>query len=57
MSSDVCHLKRNSSIGMLSSKLPLKAGGSWKIGVQHAIYTFSLDVDGETRESLLNDLD
>ncbi len=35
----------------------LKAGGDWKIGVQHAIYTFSFDVDGETRESLLNDLD
>ena len=35
----------------------LKAGADWKIGVQHAIYTYSLDVDGETRESLLNDLD
>ena len=35
----------------------LKAGASWKIGVQHAIYTYELDVEGETRESLLHDLD
>ena len=35
----------------------LKAGANWKIGVQHAIYTYELDVEGETRESLLNDLD
>ena len=35
----------------------LKAGADWNIGVQHAIYTYSFDVDGETRESLLNDLD
>ncbi|MDJ0779898.1 MAG: DUF3501 family protein [Gammaproteobacteria bacterium] len=35
----------------------LKAGAAWKIGVQHAIYTYAYDVDGETRQSLLGDLD
>ena len=35
----------------------LKSGVKWKIGVQHAIYTYELDVEGETRDSLLKDLD
>ena len=35
----------------------LKAGAAWKIGVQHQIYTFEVDVEGATRESLLADLD
>jgi hypothetical protein len=35
----------------------LKAGAEWHIGVQHAIYTYDLAIEGATRESLLNDLD
>jgi hypothetical protein len=35
----------------------LKAGASWRIGVQHPIYSYELSVDGETRASLLKDLD
>ena len=35
----------------------LKAGADWKVGVQHAIYTYDVTVEGETRASLLNDLD
>ena len=35
----------------------LKAGASWQIGVQHPIYTYEVAIDGETRESLLKDLD
>ncbi len=35
----------------------LKGGAAWKIGVQHPIYTFDYNVDAETRQSLLNDLD
>jgi len=35
----------------------LKAGAEWRIGVQHAIYTYDLAIEGATRESLLNDLD
>ena len=35
----------------------LKAGAAWKIGVQHPIYTYELEVEGNTRESLLADLD
>jgi len=35
----------------------LKAGADWRIGVQHAIYTYDLAIEGATRESLLNDLD
>ncbi len=35
----------------------LKAGAAWKIGVQHQIYTYEVDVEGATRESLLADLD
>jgi hypothetical protein len=34
----------------------LKAGAKWRIGVQHAIYTYDLAIEGATRESLLNDL-
>jgi hypothetical protein len=34
----------------------LKAGAEWRIGVQHAIYTYDLAIEGATRESLLNDL-
>jgi hypothetical protein len=35
----------------------LKNGADWKIGVQHPVYTYELAVEGETRLSLLNDLD
>ena len=35
----------------------LKAGVDWRIGVQHPIYTFEVAIEGETRASLLNDLD
>ena len=35
----------------------LKAGAHWRIGVQHAVYTYEVDIEGETRASLLNDLD
>lgn len=35
----------------------LKAGANWRIGVQHAVYTYEVDIEGETRSSLLNDLD
>lgn len=35
----------------------LKHGADWKIGVQHPVYTYEFNVDGETRESLLQDLD
>ncbi len=34
----------------------LKDGAAWRIGVQHAIYSYDVDVEGETRESLLKDL-
>ena len=35
----------------------LKAGADWQIGVQHAVYTYHLLIEGDTRSSLLNDLD
>lgn len=35
----------------------LKAGANWSIGVQHPLYSYDLDIEGETRASLLNDLD
>ncbi len=35
----------------------LEAGAKWTIGVQHAVYTYEVDIEGETRASLLNDLD
>ena len=35
----------------------LAAGAEWKIGVQHAIYTYEVEIEGATRASLLNDLD
>ncbi len=35
----------------------LKAGAKWNIGVQHPVYSYDLDIGGETRDSLLNDLD
>ncbi len=35
----------------------LKAGAGWQIGVQHQLYTYAVDVEGSTRESLLADLD
>ncbi len=34
----------------------LKDGADWHIGVQHPIYTYEIAVNGETRDSLLNDL-
>ena len=35
----------------------LKAGAKWGTGVQHPVYSYDLDIEGETRASLLNDLD
>ena len=35
----------------------LASGAEWKIGVQHAIYTYDVEIEGATRASLLNDLD
>ena len=35
----------------------LKDGEKWVVGVQHPVYTYQLEVTGETRECLLNDLD
>jgi len=35
----------------------LKAGADWQIGVQHAVYTYVMLVEGDTRASLLRDLD
>ena len=35
----------------------LKAGAKWTLGVQHAVYSYEVDIEGETRASLLNDLD
>jgi hypothetical protein len=35
----------------------LKAGTDWLIGVQHAVYTYDMLVEGDTRASLLADLD
>ena len=35
----------------------LKAGADWRIGVQHAVYSYEVEIAGETRASLLNDLD
>jgi hypothetical protein len=35
----------------------LEAGANWQVGVQHPVYTYDVTIDGETRESLLRDLD
>ncbi len=35
----------------------LKAGAKWLMGVQHAVYTYEVVIEGEIRISLLNDLD
>ena len=35
----------------------IKAGAPWNVGVQHPVYTYDVEVDGETRASLLKDLD
>jgi hypothetical protein len=35
----------------------LKDGADWKIGVQHPVYSYQVKVEGETRKSLLQDLD
>jgi len=35
----------------------LKAGADWQVGVQHALYTYAVAIEGDTRASLLNDLD
>ncbi len=35
----------------------LKDGADWKIGVQHPAYSYQVKVEGETRKSLLQDLD
>ncbi len=34
----------------------LKDGARWQIGVQHPIYSYQVEIGGETRESLLRDL-
>lgn len=34
----------------------LKNGSTWSIGVQHPAYTYEYQIEGSTRESLLNDL-
>ena len=34
----------------------LKAGAGWRIGVQHPVYTYELEVTGATRDSLIKDL-
>jgi hypothetical protein len=35
----------------------LRSGADWKVGVQHATYTYEVAIEGESRASLLNDLD
>lgn len=35
----------------------LKNGGELKMGVEHSVYTHQLTVDGDTKASLINDLD
>jgi len=35
----------------------LKAEAKWLIGVQHAVYSYDVVIEGETRISLLHDLD
>jgi hypothetical protein len=35
----------------------LKDGADWIIGVQHPVYSYQVKVEGETRKSLLQDLD
>ncbi len=35
----------------------LKNGEKWVVGVQHSVYTYQVEVTGETRDCLLNDLD
>lgn len=35
----------------------LKAGANWRLGVQHPVYIYEVSIDGETRDSLLRDLD
>ncbi len=34
----------------------LKNGERWQIGVQHPVYTYPVEIDGETRASLVKDL-
>jgi hypothetical protein len=34
----------------------VKAGSHWLIGVQHPVYTYEYEVEGDTRDCLLNDL-
>ncbi len=40
-----------------SSAQALKNGDNWLVGVQHPVYTYQLEVEGETRRSLIKDLD
>ena len=35
----------------------LKDGGPWKIGVQHPVYSYEFEIEGDTRASLIRDLD
>jgi len=34
----------------------LKSGADWRIGVQHPVYTYDLEITGDTRNTLLKDL-
>ena len=34
----------------------LKAGAKWRIGVQHPVYTYELEISGDTRDTLIKDL-
>ena len=40
-----------------ASAQALKDGECWVVGVQHPVYTYQLEVEGETRRSLIKDLD
>jgi hypothetical protein len=35
----------------------LKDGADWRVGVQHPVYTYDLEVSGDYRDNLINDLD
>jgi hypothetical protein len=35
----------------------LKSGSEWQIGVQHAVYSYEVNIEGKVRANLINDLD
>lgn len=53
---------KTSAVHFMRFELPesmskdLKNGADWRIGVQHPVYTYELDIVGPMRESLLQDL-